>query len=79
MISEGGNSGIMYHVIEDSTIPMDYYTGHEFQILDDASFKDKVRDFQLTGSVFGLFPAKNKTMNRVENGTMLASTLIMEK
>lgn len=63
MISEGGNSGIMYHVIEDSTIPMDYYSGHEYQILDDESFKDKVRDFQLTGSVFGLFPAKNKTLN----------------
>ncbi len=63
MISEGGNIGIMYHVIEDSTIPMDYYTGHEYQILDDFSFKDKVRGFQLTGSVFGLFPDEKKTLN----------------
>ena len=62
-ISEGGNSGIMYHVVEDSTIPMDYYTGHEYQILDDNAFEGTVRDFQLTGSVFGLFPAENKSLN----------------
>lgn len=61
--SEGGNSGIMYHVIEDSTIPMDYYTGHEYQILDDYYFEGKVREFQLTASVFGLFAAGPKTLN----------------
>ena len=63
MISEGGNSGIMYHIIEDSTIPMDYYTGLEYQILDDNYFEGKVRDFQYTASVFGLYPPTLSNFN----------------
>ncbi len=89
--SEGGNSGVMYHVVEDSTIPMDYYTGHEYQILDDYYFEGKVREFQLTASVFGLFAAGPKTLNpagewnqvriKVEDGNVehwLNGALILE-
>ena len=61
--SEGGNSGIMYHVVEDSTSAMDYFTGHEYQILDDYHFADQVREFQYTASVFALYPAGPKTLH----------------
>ncbi len=61
--SEGGNSGIMYHVVEDSTSAMDYFTGHEYQILDDYHFANKVREFQYTASVFALYPAGPKTLH----------------
>ena len=61
--SSGGNSGIMYHVIEDSTSAMDYFTGHEFQILDDYHFANQVREFQYTASVFALYPAGPKTLH----------------
>ncbi len=63
--SEGGNSGIMYHVVEDSNSAMDYFTGHEFQILDDDHFSNTVREFQLTASVFALYPAGPKTLHPV--------------
>lgn len=56
-ISEGGNSGVMYFVQEDSSLPMDYYSGLEYQILDDHHFENQVRDFQYTASVFGLLPS----------------------
>ncbi len=61
--SEGGNSGIMYHVVEDSTSAMDYFTGHEYQILDDYHFANQVREFQYTASVFALYPAGPKTLH----------------
>lgn len=61
--SEGGNSGIMYHVVEDTNNAMDYFTGLEYQILDDFHFAEKVREFQYTASVFALYPATNKELN----------------
>ena len=33
-LSEGGNSGILYHVVEDPKYKYDYETGPEFQLLD---------------------------------------------
>lgn len=39
-ISEGGNSGIIYHVIEDKKYCCPYSTGPEIQILDDVKHPD---------------------------------------
>jgi hypothetical protein len=39
-ISEGGNSGIMYHVHEDSKFGQPYQTGPEVQVLDDERHPD---------------------------------------
>jgi hypothetical protein len=40
-ISEGGNSGIMYHVTEEGSAP--WKTGPEFQLEDNAKAKDPIR------------------------------------
>ena len=39
-ISEGGNSGIIYHVIEDKKYCCPYSTGPEIQVLDDVKHAD---------------------------------------
>lgn len=39
-ISEGGNSGILYNVVEGSQYAATYHTGPEMQILDDAHHPD---------------------------------------
>ncbi|WP_254411889.1 3-keto-disaccharide hydrolase [Dyadobacter diqingensis] len=39
-ISEGGNSGIIYHVVEDKKYCCPYSTGPEIQILDDVKHPD---------------------------------------
>ena len=38
-ISEGGNSGIMYHVVERPEYSHAYHTGPEYQVLDDAGWQ----------------------------------------
>jgi len=38
-IAEGGNSGILYHVVEDPKYKHAYETGPEYQLLDDAGWK----------------------------------------
>lgn len=54
-ISPGGNSGVMYHVIEQGEET--YETGPEMQILDDVRHPDGKSRLTAAGSDFGLYPA----------------------
>lgn len=58
-ISEGGNSGIMYHVSEDSVYNNTYNSGPEMQILDDERHPDAkkgVNGNRQAGSLYDLIP-----------------------
>jgi hypothetical protein len=64
-ISPGGNSGILYHVIENKKYKHDYETGPEMQVMDDAGWKgDKLKEAQKAGSNYDMFeaPASKKVM-----------------
>ena len=39
-ISKGGNSGMMYHVVERKCFPVPYVTGPEYQLIDDDNFTE---------------------------------------
>jgi len=57
-ISEQGNSGVFWGVVEDSQYEFPYQTGPEIQILDD-TWKDYVEgrgDINRAGSLYGLMP-----------------------
>jgi len=56
-ISPGGNSGILYHVVEDPQFKHEYETGPEFQVLDDVGWKDKMTPAQAAGSNYDMYPA----------------------
>ncbi len=56
-LSPGGNSGIIYHSIEDPKYQFDYETGPEYQLLDDSGWKDELKDAQKAGSAYDMFPA----------------------
>jgi len=57
-ISAGGNSGVLYHVVEDPKYKHDYETGPEFQVMDDAGWKgESLHDAQKAGSNYDMFPA----------------------
>jgi hypothetical protein len=56
-ISEGGNSGLMYHVLETEDKP--WQTGPEMQIQDNAAGKDP----QKAGWLYQLYPAEVDTTN----------------
>ncbi len=53
-IGAGGNSGILYGVIEDPKYKAVYYTGPEYQLLDDVGFPEKVEEWQLTGADYAM-------------------------
>ncbi len=57
-IGKGGNSGVFYHVIEDTIYHSPYQTGPEFQVLDDEGYPDPLEDWQLAGADYAMYPAK---------------------
>jgi hypothetical protein len=53
-IAHGGNSGILYGVIEDPKYIAVYYTGAEYQLLDDIGYPDKLEEWQLSGANYAM-------------------------
>lgn len=64
-ISEGGNSGILYHVVEKPEYSHAYNTGPEYQVLDDPAWSDRnLKSSQLAGSNYDMYAApEDKTLH----------------
>jgi hypothetical protein len=56
-VDPNANSGVLYHVVE--THHSSYETGPEYQLIDDAGYKEKIEDWQKSGSDYAMHaPAK---------------------
>jgi hypothetical protein len=61
-IAPGGNSGVFFHVVEDSTLQYVWQTGPEMQVLDNAGHADGRQPNTSAGSNFALYaPARDGT------------------
>ena len=56
-ISEGGNSGIFYHVQEGEQYTAPYQNAPEYQLIDDLSFSGPLEDWQKLGADYAMYPA----------------------
>lgn len=57
-LTTGGNSGILYHVVEGPEYPHAYDTGPEYQVMDDEGWKgDPLTAAQKVGSNYDMFAA----------------------
>lgn len=56
-IAEGGNSGVLYHVIENPAFNVPYVTGPEYQLIDDVGFPEKLEDWQKTAADYAMYTA----------------------
>lgn len=59
-ISPGGNSGVFYHVVEDTKYHSPYQTGPEYQLLDDEGFPEPIEDWQAAGANYAMHVANDK-------------------
>jgi len=59
-ISKEGNSGVMYHVVEDRKYKAPYETGPEYQMVDDIGFPQKLEEWQKTGADYAMYNANEK-------------------
>lgn len=60
-ISEGGNSGLLYHVVERPEFKVPYVTGPEFQLIDDVGFTSPIEEWQKAAADYAMYvcdPAK---------------------
>jgi hypothetical protein len=53
-ISPGGNSGVFYHVVEDPKYNAPYYTGPEYQVIDQIGFPEPLEDWQSIGGDYAM-------------------------
>ena len=59
-ITKEGNSGVMYHVVEDAKYSAPYQTGPEYQMIDDIDFPEKLEDWQKTGADYAMYTPNDK-------------------
>jgi hypothetical protein len=54
-IERGGNSGLLYHVVERPEYKVPYVTGPEYQIIDDLNFPEPLEDWQKVGADYAMY------------------------
>ena len=54
-IEEGGNSGVMYHVVEDPKYKAPYETGPEYQVIDQLGFPGPLEDWQSLAADYAMY------------------------
>ena len=59
-VESGSNSGLMYRVSLGDRAP--YFSGPEYQVLDDANHRDGKNPKTAAASLYALFEPKNKTL-----------------
>ena len=65
-VTEGANSGVMYHVIEDTQYQAPYENGPEYQVIDDIGFPGKLEEWQKAGADYAMYvPNDKKKLNPV--------------
>lgn len=61
-ISEGGNSGILYRVVENDEYDYIWQTGPEMQVLDNERHSDGKITFSRAGDLYGLIECMSRTV-----------------
>ncbi|HCC69817.1 MAG TPA: DUF1080 domain-containing protein [Bacteroidales bacterium] len=56
-LAPGGNSGILYHVMEGPGLKSTYFSGPEYQLIDDIGFPGGVTPHNSTGADYAMTPA----------------------
>lgn len=77
-ISPGGNSGILFHILEGD-YPSTYATGPEYQLIDDAGYPGKLEEWQQTGANYAMHPANKDRKVLMKVGEFNSSRIRVEK
>lgn len=54
-IADGGNSGVLYHVVENSKFAVPYITGPEYQLIDNIGFPEPLEEWQKTAADYAMY------------------------
>ena len=62
-LSKGGNSGMLYHVVERPLFKVPYVTGPEYQLIDEDNFEYPLEEWQKLGVDYAMYLPDKKMMN----------------
>jgi len=77
-MSPGGNSGIFYHVKEGKQYKAPYYTGPEYQLIDDVGFPSKLADWQKAGANYAMHLADTTKKRLKKVGEWNTSRIVVK-
>lgn len=77
-ISKGGNSGLLYHVVERQQYSVPYITGPEYQLIDDKNFDGKLEDWQRCGVDYAMYLPNFNTLKVNPAGEWNNSKIIFD-
>lgn len=77
-IAEGGNSGVLYHVVENPKFKVPYVTGPEFQLIDEANFPDPLEDWQKTAADYAMYTADTTKLKVNPAGEWNTSKIVFD-
>lgn len=63
-IAEGGNSGVLYHVLERPGYNVPYISGPEYQVIDDLGFPDELEEWQKVGADYAMYVPERKIVKK---------------
>ncbi|MFV0391111.1 MAG: DUF1080 domain-containing protein [Paludibacteraceae bacterium] len=77
-IAEGGNSGMLYHVVENPAFGVPYVTGPEYQLIDNIGFPEKLEDWQKTAADYAMHVADTTKLIIKTAGEWNSSKIIFD-
>lgn len=78
-LGKGGNSGVMYHVVEQAKYKGPYETGPEYQLIDDVGFPSKLEEWQKTGADYAMNLVNEKQKVLKPIGEWNSSRIVFNK
>lgn len=75
-MTKGGNSGLIYHVVERPQFNAPYLTGPEYQMIDEVNFPGKLEDWQRTACDYAMHLTNQAKMNLKPVGEWNTSKLV---
>ncbi|MDR2969304.1 MAG: DUF1080 domain-containing protein [Tannerellaceae bacterium] len=77
-ISKGGNSGLLYHVVEHPRFTVPYVTGPEYQLIDDHDFAEPLEEWQRCGTDYAMYQPDFSTIRVNPAGEWNNSKIIFD-
>ena len=77
-IAEGGNSGLLYHVVERPQYKVPYVTGPEYQLIDDAGFPDPIEEWQKAAADYAMYVCDTTKKVLKEAGEWNTSKIVFD-
>jgi hypothetical protein len=77
-IEEGGNSGLLYHVMESERFRTPYITGPEYQLIDDFGYPDPLEEWQKAGADYAMYLPDTSTKKLNPAGEWNTSRILFD-